>query len=151
MDCRVTRDWPNWLVFALLTLLVWGIDPFSRGLRFASDDLNFYYQAWQHHTEPFVRQLAQKYFADGYTRSLAFWPFVVAAQLPNPAAFLQCFYAVVWLLNGFAAARVARVLVPESPTVPFLAGCLALTATSDYHTGSVVYGPHLLGVALFFL
>jgi hypothetical protein len=150
----VGRSWDamaDGLTLVALTALVWGLYPFARGIRFASDDLNFLFVAWRHAGEPLIQQLLLRYPVDGGTRALAFWPFMVAIHLPGPAVFLQLFYGIVWLLNGVAVACLARVLWPASRLAPFIAGCLTVTATSDFLTDSVVYGPHLLGVALFFL
>lgn len=136
---------------ALLTVLVWGLNPFARGIRFAGDDLNFLFQAWRFADEPFWRQLLHKYPVDGWTRSLTFWPFVVVMWTPWPAASLQIFYGLVWLLSGVAVRHLALVVWPDSRLAAFMAGCLMVTATSDYQTNVIVYGPHLLGIALFFL
>jgi hypothetical protein len=136
--------------FLFLTLLIWGIQPFARGIRFAGDDVNFLFWAWTRAGEPWGQQLLQKYPADGPTRALTFWPFVLATWSPAPAVFLQLFYAMAWLANALAIAYLARVLRPGSRLVPLVAGCLMATATSDYQTDVVVYGPHLFGVALFF-
>lgn len=138
-------------VLVALTLLVWGLYPFARGLRFAGDDLNFLYVAWYQATGSLGGQLLAKFPRDAWTRALAFWPFVLATHLPAPIAFLQFFYAAVWLLNGVAIAYLTKALYPDSRLAPFVGGSLMVTATSDFHTNSVVYAPHMLGVALFFL
>ena len=91
-----------------------------------------------------------QYPVDGWTRLFAFTPFVVAAHVPWPVTFLQLFYGAAWLANGLAIAYLARVLGRGSRAAPFVAGCLMLTATSDFQTDLLVYGPHLFGVALFF-
>lgn len=140
----------DFAILAILTLLVWGVCPLDRGLRFASDDANFFQQAWSHQNDSPLSQLSQRYFFDLPTRSLAFWPFVVSVHVDAPALWLQCFYALSWLLNGVAAARLVHVVLPRSPLFGYVAGCLAVTATSDSMTGSVVYGPHIFGIALFF-
>ena len=139
------------LALVVLTLLVWGLYPFSRGVRFFGDDINFLFEAWKNASAPLLEQVLTKYPRDGFTRVLAFWPFVLAALTPRPIAVLQLFYAGAWLLNGLAVAYVAKVIRPGSRLVPFAAGVLTVTATSDFLTASVVYGPHLLGIALFFL
>lgn len=134
---------------AVLTLLVWGIAPFTRGLRMGGDDLNFAYAAWVNQSKPWWEQFTSRYPSDGPTRALAFWPFVLAVQLPRPGAFLQCFYAGAWLLNGVAVMQLARALRPRDLGFAVMAGCLTTTATADSLTSVVVYGPHLLGIALF--
>ena len=113
--------------------------------------LIFCISAWLHLGQPILQQLMTRYPVDGPTRSLAFWPFVLATHTPAPTVCLQIFYGFVWLLNGVAVARLARVLWPDSLPFPFVAGCLMITATSDFMTTSVVYSPHLFGIALFFL
>jgi len=138
-------------VFVALLVLVWGLDPLARGMRFAGDDLNFIFAAWLGRADPWSHQIVSKYGLDGWTRLFAFTPFVVAEHLPWPVTFLQLFYGAAWLANGLAIAYLASVLRRGSRLAPFVAGCLMLTATSDYQTNILVYGPHLLGVALFFL
>jgi len=145
------RSIADGLVPVALTVLVWGLYPFSRGVRFAGDDINFLYVAWLRLNEPIAKQLLAQYPPDGWTRALAFWPFVLATHVSSPVVFLQSFYGAVWLLNGLAIAYLASVLWPASRLAPLIGGCLMVTATSDSLTGSVVYAPHMLGVALFFL
>ena len=137
-------------VFVFLTLLVIGIDPFERGIRMASDDLNFFYHVDSMAERPFVEQLFTRYPADGWNRLFAIWPFVMASHSPAPVVAIHVFYAIAWLLSGLAAARLVREVLPASKIARYLAGVLTLTATSDFQTLSVVYGPHLFGIALFF-
>ena len=87
-------------------------------------------------------------WANSFARILAI---VLVTHTPAPTVCLQIFYGFVWLLNGLAIARLARVLWPDSLPFPLVAGCLMITATSDFMTTSVVYSPHLFGIALFFL
>ncbi len=135
----------------ILSLLVWGIDPFTRDVWFnGSDDFNFISQAWINKSKPLIEQIMLRYPADGVTRSLVFWPFVLSIQFLSPGKFLQIFYVIAWLLNGIAIARLARVIWSQSAIFPLMAGCLMVTATSDCMTDVIVYGPHLFGIALFF-
>ncbi len=140
----------NLLTFFILTLLVWGIHPFARGIRFCGDDFNSFYEAWSRLSQPLWKQLLFKYPPDTVTRTLAFWPFAVAMHTGAPPEFIQLFYGFAWILNGLAAAQLVRVLCPRDKCAAFLAACLTITATSDFHTDLIVFGPHLFGIALFF-
>ena len=74
----------NLLTFFILTLLVWGIHPFARGIRFCGDDFNSFYEAWSRLSQPLWKQLLFKYLPDTVIAPLAFWPFAVAMHTGVP-------------------------------------------------------------------
>jgi hypothetical protein len=147
---RPFRPFVEPTIFLLLAMAIWGYFPFERGVGVTGDGINFLWVAWRNAAGPLWKQLISKYPVDGWTRTLAFWPFVVAHHVSFPTVFLQTFYAAAWLLSGVAVARLTRVLIRGSELAPFISGCLMLTATSDSQTNLVVYAPHLFGIALFF-
>jgi hypothetical protein len=118
---------------AFLTLLVWGLFAFDQGL-FHDDAANL---AWA--------QRAASTPGSGFlapltapTRRLLGVPYILAWASPAPAAVLQLFLGVYWLLSGFAVFALARRLFPSSRASALVAGALAVTATSDLLTNSSV-------------
>lgn len=120
-------------LYIFLTLLVWGLFAFDRGL-FHDDALNL---AWAQRAasrppwgllEPMVAP----------TRLLLGAPYVLAWASPAPAAVLQLLLGICWLLSGFAVFALVRRLIPWSRASAFVAGALAVTATSDLLTNSSV-------------
>jgi hypothetical protein len=120
-------------LYVFLTLLVWGLFAFDRGL-FHDDASNL---AWAQRAssqppwglfEPMVAP----------TRLLLSAPYVLAFASPAPAAVLQLLLGMCWLLSGFAVLALARRLFPWSRALALVAGALAVTATSDLLTNSSV-------------
>ncbi len=120
-------------LYVFLTLLVWGLFAFDQGL-FHDDASNL---AWAQRAssrppwgllEPMVAP----------TRLLLGAPYVLAWASPAPAAILQLFLGMCWLLSGFAVSALARRLFPWSQASAFVAGALAVTGTSDLLTNSSV-------------
>lgn len=120
-------------LYVFLTLLVWGLFAFDRGL-FHDDASNL---AWARQAS--VRPpwgLLEPMVAP--TRLLLGAPYVLAFASPAPAAVLQLLLGACWLLSGFAVSALARRLFPSSRTMALVAGALAITATSDLLTNSSV-------------
>jgi hypothetical protein len=120
-------------LFAVLTLLVWGLFAFDRGL-FHDDASNL---AWaQRASSRAPWGLLEPMVAP--TRLLLGAPYVLAWASPAPAAVLQLLLGVCWLLSGFAVFALVRRLIPGARTLALVSGALAVTATSDLLTNSSV-------------
>ncbi|HEX7603806.1 MAG TPA: hypothetical protein VF316_19440 [Polyangiaceae bacterium] len=128
----LAAGWKGW---ALLTLLVWGLFAFDRGL--FQDDVSMLSIAQEARLSP---GLPAALFAPmgTQTRRLLGLPFFLASATPQPVLFLQLFYGCVWLAIGWAAARLTRSLFPGASRTAWLAGALTVTATSDILTNSLV-------------
>ncbi|HEX5855863.1 MAG TPA: hypothetical protein VFZ57_09600 [Thermoanaerobaculia bacterium] len=128
----LAAGWKGW---ALLTLLVWGLFAFDRGL--FQDDvsiLSFYQQTRLSPGLP-----ATLWAPMGTpTRALLGLPFFLALATGQPVLFLQLFYGCVWFATGWAAARLTKSLFPGASRTAWLAGALTVTATSDMLTNSLV-------------
>jgi hypothetical protein len=120
-------------LYVFLTLLVWGLFAADRGL--FQDDASLLAWAQSHAHEPLRGLFAA---AGAPTRRLLGVPYILAWASPAPAAVLQLFLGVCWLLSGFAVSALARRLFPWSRASAFVAGALAVTATSDLLTNSSV-------------
>ena len=96
-------------LYVFLTLLVWGLFAFDQGL-FHDDAANL---AWAQRaaSTPGSGLLAP---ITAPTRRLVGVPYVLAWASPAPAAVLQLFLGVCWLLSGFAVFALARRLFPWS-------------------------------------
>ena len=119
------------ILYVFLTLLVWGLFAFDQGL-FHDDAAKL---AWA--------QRAASTPGSGFlapitapTRRLLGVPYILAWASPAPAAVLQLFLGVCWLLSGFAVFALARRLFPSSRALALVAGALAVTATSDLLTNT---------------
>ncbi len=119
------------ILYVFLTLLVWGLFAFDQGL-FHDDASNL---AWA--------QRAASTPGSGFlepitapTRRLLGVPYILAWASPAPAAVLQLFLGVCWLLSGFAVFALARELFPSSRAFALVAGALSVTATSDLLTNT---------------
>jgi uncharacterized membrane protein YjjB (DUF3815 family) len=121
------------VLYVFLTLLVWGLFAFDRGL--FHDDASCLEWAQRASSRPPWGLLEPM---GGPTRLLIGVPFVFAGASPAPAAVLQLLLGVCWLLSGFAVSALARRMFPWSRALAFVAGALAVTATSDLLTNSSV-------------
>jgi hypothetical protein len=120
-------------LYVLLTLLVWGLFAFDRGL-FHDDASNLTWAQRAASRPPWG--LLEPMGAP--TRLLLGAPYVLAWASPAPAAVLQLLLGACWLLSGFAVFALARRLLPGAETPALASGALAVTATSDLLTGSTV-------------
>ncbi len=138
----IAAGWKGW---ALLTLLVWGLFAFDRGL--FQDDVSMLSIAQESRVSPGLP--AALFLPMGTpTRRLLGLPFVLASFLPQPVLFLQLLYGCVWLAIGWAAARLTKSLFPGASRTAWLAGALTVTATSDFLTNSLVATGYNLCVLL---
>jgi hypothetical protein len=128
----LAAGWKGW---ALLTLLVWGLFAFDRGLY--QDDVSMLSIAQEARLSPGLP--AALFTPMGTpTRRLLGLPFFLASATSQPVLFLQLFYGGVWLAIGWAAARLTKSLFPGASRTAWLAGALTVTATSDMLTNSLV-------------
>jgi hypothetical protein len=118
-------------LFVFLTLLVWGLFAFDQG--FFHDDGSQLAWAQRAASTPGSGFLAP---LTAPTRRLLGLPYILAWASPAPAAVLQLFLGVYWLLSGFAVFALARRLFPSSRASALVAGALAVTATSDLLTNT---------------
>jgi hypothetical protein len=123
------------LCYAALTILVWGVNAFQRGLW--QDDVQALGQA-------FRRSEDDHYFRamfapdGGPLRRLTVLPSAIANATPQPIWALQTLCAAVWLGHGLLAGWLVGLLLPGRRWTRFVVVCLTLTATSDLTTGSMV-------------
>ncbi len=135
-------------LFLFLTLLVWGLFAFDRGL-FHDDAAAL---AWaQVRAARFPWGLFEPF--NGPTRLLFGTPFALAWASPEPAAVLQGLLGASWLAAGLAARALYKRAFSSGEGAALVAGAVALTATSDALSCSsaalgYVYGGALLAAAL---
>jgi hypothetical protein len=133
------------LCFAALTILVWGVNALQRGLW--QDDV-------QALSEAFGRSLRPDYLIallaplDTPLRRLTILPFAIANATPQPIWALQIICGAVWLALGLLAGWIVGLLLPGRHWTRFVVVCLALTATSDLLTGSMVMLAHNVAALL---
>lgn len=123
------------LAAVIVTILVWGVNAFQRGL-------------WQDDTqvmgEAFERSMRAHPFLDLFQpmdtplRRLAVLPTAIAHATTEPIAMLHVLSAAIWLAHGLLAGWIVGLLLPDRRWTRFAVVCLTLTATSDYTTGSIV-------------
>jgi hypothetical protein len=130
------------LCFVTLTILVWGVSAFRRGL-------------WQDDVQAlglaFMRNSFWKLF-DGHSsplRRLTLLPSALANVSPYPIETLQLMSAAVWLGMGLLAGWIVGLLLPNERLTRFVVICLTLTATSDYQTASMVPLPYNIAASCF--
>lgn len=120
-------------LYVFLTLLVWGLFAADRGL--FQDDAALLLWAQNHAHEPLRGLFAA---AGTPTRRLLGVPFVLAYASGAPVLVLQALYGISWLLLGIALDALVCELFPGRRGLALVAGALALTATSDVLTNSLV-------------
>jgi hypothetical protein len=121
------------LCYVVLTILVWGVSAFRRGL-------------WQDDAQglglAFVRSHRGfwKLFGGDSSplRRLTLLPSALANVTPYPIEALQIMSAATWLAMALLAGWIVSLLLPNQRLTRFLVICLTLTATSDYLTASMV-------------
>src|SRR5258706_86015 len=127
------RTLPDVLCYVVLTILVWGVSAFRRGM-------------WQDDVQAlglaFVRSHRSfwKLFGGDASplRRLTLLPSALANVTPYPIEALQLISAATWLAMGLLAGWIVSLLLPNQRLTRFLVICLTLTATSDYLTASMV-------------
>jgi hypothetical protein len=119
--------------FAALTILVWGVDAFQRGLW--QDDVQALGEAFRRSTRPFLKLFAP---FPSPLRRLTVLPSAIAYATPQPIWALHILSAATWLAHGLLAGWIVALLLPGRRWTRFVVVCLTLTATSDFTTGSIV-------------
>jgi hypothetical protein len=119
-------------LYALLTLLVWGVTAPLRGM-------------WQ--DDAWMLSLAAERLRQGLAgvlaptqsplRRLYELPFFLGAATPHPVLALQLLYGAFWVGHALAAGWIAGMLLPRRPLTRLLVVALTLTATSDYLTDNL--------------
>jgi len=128
-------------LYALLTLLVWGLTAPRCGL-------------WQDDAALLGIALARR--GQGWAgvfaptgsplRRLYDLPFLLARATPHPVLALQVLYGALWVGEALAAGWIAGLLVPRRPLTRLLVVALTLTATSDYLTDNLTATGYLFAV-----
>jgi hypothetical protein len=121
------------LSYAALTILVWGVTAFQRGLW--QDDVQALGEAFQR----LLRSFGKLFAPDASPlRRLTLLPSALALSTPQPIWALHVLSAAIWLAHGLLAGWIVSLLLPDRRLTRFLVVCLTLTATSDFTTGSIV-------------
>ncbi len=121
------------VVYVSLTILVWGITMFRRGLW--QDDAQALGQAFARAHRPWWALFNAN---ASPLRRLTVLPSSLANATPHPIFALQILSAAAWLTIGVLAGWVIGLILPGRRLTRYLVVCLTLTATSDYLTASVV-------------
>jgi hypothetical protein len=125
----------DFLCYAALTILVWGVNALQRGLW--QDDVVLLGLAFQRSSSrQYLRALFDPVVAP--LRRLTILPFAIANATPQPIWALQLLCGAVWLAHGLLAGWIVGLLSPGRRWTRFVVVCLTLTATSDLMTGSMV-------------
>ena len=142
---QVVQEWSVILgVYALLTILIWGLFGLDQGY-------------WQ--DEMYVLSLIQR--QDGFlaqlftqvgtpTRILMAVPFTLAQWSGAPLLVIQCIYGASWFCTGILAHLLADRLFPGQLWLAYTAGSLTLTATSDFATNYIGMISILISIAFYF-
>jgi len=125
--------WDSWAIDLLLLLLVWGLFAPDRGLW--QDDVAVLSAMSSVGAEPGVTMFNP---ITTPTRRLLGPLFLFAWKTGHPVLALHMLWGLFWLAIGLVARRVARYLVPDNELAAYLAGALALCATSDFLVDSPV-------------
>jgi hypothetical protein len=121
------------LSFAALTILVWGVNAWKRGLW--QDDVQALGEAFRRSLRPFHTLFDPD---SSPLRLLTVVPSAIAYATPYPIWALHLLSATIWLAHGLAAGWIVGLLLPGRRWTRFAAVCLTLTATSDFTAGSIV-------------
>jgi hypothetical protein len=119
-------------LYALLTLLVWGLTAPLRGMW--QDDALMLSLALERRRQGLAGVLAP---VGSPLRRLYELPFFLAAATPHPVLALQLLYGALWVGHALAAGWIAGMLLPRRPLTRLLVVALTLTATSDYLTDNL--------------
>jgi MFS family permease len=121
------------VVYAALTILVWGVNALQRGLW--QDDVQALGEAFRRSSHPFRTLFAPN---PGPLRRLTILPSAIAWATPHPIWALHILCALIWLGHGLLAGWIVGLLLPGRRWTRFAVVCLTLTATSDFTAGSIV-------------
>ena len=132
------------LCYVVLTVLVWGVSAFRRGLW--QDDVQALGLAFVRSHKSFWKLFGGD---SSPLRRLTLLPSALANVSPYPIETLQLMSAAVWLAMGLLAGWMVSLLLPAQRLTRFLVICLTLTATSDYQTASMVPLPYNIAASCF--
>jgi hypothetical protein len=132
------------LCYVVLTVLVWGVSAFRRGLW--QDDVQALGLAFVRSHKSFWKLFGGD---SSPLRRLTLLPSALANVSPYPIETLQIMSAAVWLAMGLLAGWIMSLLLPNHRLTRFLVICLTLTATSDYQTASMVPLPYNIAASCF--
>jgi hypothetical protein len=121
------------LCYVALTILVWGLSAFRRGLW--QDDVQALGLAYVRAHRPWLRMFGPD---SSPLRRLTVLPSALANATPYPVESLQILSAAAWLMMALLAGWIVSLLLPNRRLTRFLVVCLTLTASSDYLTASMV-------------
>ncbi len=127
------RTLPDVVCYVVLTILVWGISAFRRGMW--QDDVQALGLAFVRSHRSFWKLFGGD---SSPLRRLTLLPSALANVTPYPIETLQLMSAATWLAMGLLAGWIVSLLLPNQRLTRFLVICLTLTATSDYQTDSMV-------------
>jgi putative Ca2+/H+ antiporter (TMEM165/GDT1 family) len=127
------RTLPDVVCYVVLTILVWGVSAFRRGLW--QDDVQALGLAFVRSHRSFWKLFGGD---SSPLRRLTILPSALANVTPYPIEALQLMSAATWLAMGLLAGWIVSLLLPNQRLTRFLVICLTLTATSDYQTASMV-------------
>ncbi len=133
-------------LYALLTLLVWGLTAPLRGLW--QDDASLLGIAVARRGRGWEGAFAP---TGSPLRRLYELPFFLAQATPHPVYALQLLYGALWAGDALAAGWVASLLLPRRPLTRLLVVALTLTATSDYLTDNLTAMGYQLAVLMLLL
>jgi hypothetical protein len=119
-------------LYALLTLLVWGLTAPMRGMW--QDDTALLAFALFHRRQGLAGVFAS---TQGPLRRLYDLPFVLAQATPHPVLALQLLYGAFWVGQALAAGWITGTLFPHRRLTRLMVVALTLTATSDYLTNNL--------------
>jgi hypothetical protein len=120
------------ILYAYLTVLVWGLTAPWRGLW---QDDTIYLSMMIRRRGDLMRTM---FGAIGTPmRRLYGLPAWLASITPRPILTLHLLYGAFWVGHAFAAGWIVSMLLPRRPLIRFAAIVLTLTATSDYLTSNL--------------
>lgn len=127
------RTLPDVFCYVVLTILVWGVSAFRRGMW--QDDVQALGLAFVRSHRPWLKMLGPD---SSPLRRLTVLPSALANSTAYPVETLQILSAAAWLAIGLLAGWIVSLLLPRRRLTSFVVVCLTLTATSDYQTASMV-------------
>jgi hypothetical protein len=127
------RTLPDVLCYVILTILVWGVSAFRRGLW--QDDVQALGLAFGRSHHPWHAMLLPD---ASPLRRLTVLPSALANASAYPVEVLQILSASAWLGIALLIGWIVGLLLPGRRLTCFVVVCLTLTATSDYQTASMV-------------
>ena len=131
-------------IFLALTILVWGLFAFDRGLW--QDDVSIL------SATSVLTTFRERFFTPitTPTRWLVRIPYALALLTRSPVVFLQALYGAAWFLSGIVSAALLLQVFPRQRWLAYLAGCLTICATGDFLVDSIVGLTYEISAVCFF-